>query len=633
MAEGIMSLPDSPEMMGEFDATASPETGPEVSPEDRKKFEDAVREYANADPVRFGNDLMGAVEEADPETVREFRDVLSSVDMPDELVDAMGQMVDALMSEPENYEENRQEFIAEGVPEELLPVTFDAAYFTALNIALDQISEQKNSRPEMPDNMEFAEGGLATLAGMGRGPDTMLAHITPSEARLLRRRGGSGTINPDTGLPEFFFKKLFKAVGKVFKGAVNVVKAIVKPIVNVVKKVAENPIGRVLLTVGATMLLGPGSALFGGAGLAGSLGMAAMPNLALAFNTAAASTLVNWAGGQKFGDALKNGMIAGATAGIGAKVLNLTPEAYTKAAEQAAGAKASGLGESYAGDIPVGKELSAPAPIEDRSVAVTSAKDVSANVGSPASASELSAAAGSPTTATKVAEQSWLGKTFGKPGEWVNDNILPGGIKQKGEVAANEAFNSAYKDAIAKGVSDKAATTLAQNAYDAAVPGLLRTYGPLAAVGIGGAYLAGAFDPATGEEAAPPPGYEGMIDERYAGKTGYQLIEEDPEKWAFKRGDYSTGYHGFDPYSSNYLSGSAPQYAAKGGEMTLDDFPRKTGKIDGPGTGTSDSIPAMLSDGEFVFTAKAVRGAGNGSRRAGAARMYALMKSLEKSNA
>jgi hypothetical protein len=626
MAEGIMSLPDSPEMTGEFDVT----NGPEVSPEDRKKFEDAVREYANADPVRFGNDLMGAVEEADPETVREFRDVLSSVDMPDELVDAMGQMVDALLSEPENYEENRQGFIAEGVPEELLPVTFDAAYFTALNIALDQISEQKNSRPEMPDNMEFAEGGLATLADMGRGPDTMLAHITPSEARLLRRRGGSGTINPDTGLPEFFFKKIFKAIGKVFKAAVNVVTAVVKPIVNVVKKVAENPIGRVLLTVGATMLLGPGSALFGGAGLAGSLGMAAMPNLALAFNTAAASTLVNWAGGQKFGDALKGGLLTGATVGIGSKVLNLTPEAYTKAAEAAkssAAVKTAGLGESYAGEMPEATAL----PEGGANQAITSAK---ASVPDAAtSAADIAAKAGSPTTATKAVEQSWLGKTFGKPGEWVNDNILPGGIKQKGEVAANEAFDSAYKDAIAGGLSDKAATTLAQNAYDAAVPGLLRTYGPLAAVGIGGAYLAGAFDPATGEEAAPPPGYEGMIDERYAGKTGYQLIEEDPEKWAFKRGDYSTGYHGFDPYSSNYLSGSAPQYAAKGGEMTLDDFPRKTGKIDGPGTGTSDSIPAMLSDGEFVFTAKAVRGAGNGSRRAGAARMYALMKSLEKSNA
>lgn len=68
---------------------------------------------------------------------------------------------------------------------------------------------------------------------------------------------------------------------------------------------------------------------------------------------------------------------------------------------------------------------------------------------------------------------------------------------------------------------------------------------------------------------------------------------------------------------------------AKGGEMTMQDFPRKTGPINGPGTGTSDSIPAMLSDGEFVFTAKAVRNAGNGSRRKGAARMYKLMKMLE----
>ena len=36
------------------------------------------------------------------------------------------------------------------------------------------------------------------------------------------------------------------------------------------------------------------------------------------------------------------------------------------------------------------------------------------------------------------------------------------------------------------------------------------------------------------------------------------------------------------------------------------------GEVDGPGTGTSDSVPARLSDGEFVLTAKAVRGAGGG---------------------
>jgi hypothetical protein len=65
------------------------------------------------------------------------------------------------------------------------------------------------------------------------------------------------------------------------------------------------------------------------------------------------------------------------------------------------------------------------------------------------------------------------------------------------------------------------------------------------------------------------------------------------------------------------------------------------GEIEGPGTGTSDSIPAdiyqdgkrvqkaALSDGEFVMTAKAVKGAGNGSRDRGVSRMYELMRRFE----
>lgn len=67
--------------------------------------------------------------------------------------------------------------------------------------------------------------------------------------------------------------------------------------------------------------------------------------------------------------------------------------------------------------------------------------------------------------------------------------------------------------------------------------------------------------------------------------------------------------------------------------LTQGGYPRRTGQIQGPGTTTSDSIPAMLSDGEFVMTAKAVRGAGKGDRRAGAKRMYALMHQLEKNAA
>jgi len=49
--------------------------------------------------------------------------------------------------------------------------------------------------------------GLPALAEMirakGRGKDTILAHITPREAALLKKRGGRGSTNPDTGLLEY----------------------------------------------------------------------------------------------------------------------------------------------------------------------------------------------------------------------------------------------------------------------------------------------------------------------------------------------------------------------------------------------------------------------------------------------
>jgi hypothetical protein len=41
------------------------------------------------------------------------------------------------------------------------------------------------------------------LRQLGRGRDTVLAHITPEEAQMLMDAGGSGDINPNTGLPEF----------------------------------------------------------------------------------------------------------------------------------------------------------------------------------------------------------------------------------------------------------------------------------------------------------------------------------------------------------------------------------------------------------------------------------------------
>jgi len=49
---------------------------------------------------------------------------------------------------------------------------------------------------------------------------------------------------------------------------------------------------------------------------------------------------------------------------------------------------------------------------------------------------------------------------------------------------------------------------------------------------------------------------------------------------------------------------------AEGGDVDQEVFVRMTGDIDGKGTEISDDIPAMLSDGEFVMTGRAVRGAG-----------------------
>jgi len=66
---------------------------------------------------------------------------------------------------------------------------------------------------------------------------------------------------------------------------------------------------------------------------------------------------------------------------------------------------------------------------------------------------------------------------------------------------------------------------------------------------------------------------------------------------------------------------------AQGGIADLD--MRGGGHSIGPGTGTSDDVPAMLSDGEFVMTANAVKNLGGGDRMVGAQRMYQMMNSLD----
>jgi len=96
-----------------------------------------------------------------------------------------------------------------------------------------------------------------------------------------------------------------------------------------------------------------------------------------------------------------------------------------------------------------------------------------------------------------------------------------------------------------------------------------------------------------------------------------------------------TGPGGYDPTVYASMGGEITGFAQGSGQSIkhpdgkVREHPKRIGEIVGPGTGTSDDIPAMLSDGEFVMTAKAVRNAGGGSRKEGAKNMYKMMKSLE----
>ncbi len=107
--------------------------------------------------------------------------------------------------------------------------------------------------------------------------------------------------------------------------------------------------------------------------------------------------------------------------------------------------------------------------------------------------------------------------------------------------------------------------------------------------------------------------------------TGQDLIDADPGKYIIPFGRPTT--FEITRTGGNYVPTPPPPGAQDGGDISY--FPRRNGGIAGPGTGTSDDIPAMLSDGEFVMTAKAVRGAGNGSRKKGMRNMYSMMRNFE----
>ena len=114
-----------------------------------------------------------------------------------DMVGQMTEVIEYALENPDSYTQLRAHAVQKGLArEEDLPLEFNQQFLIVMLLALYEAEEQLSAAPPQ----EFACGGLARH---GRGGDTMLAHINSREAEVLRRMGGSGTVNPNTGLREF----------------------------------------------------------------------------------------------------------------------------------------------------------------------------------------------------------------------------------------------------------------------------------------------------------------------------------------------------------------------------------------------------------------------------------------------
>lgn len=145
----------------------------------------------------------------------------------------------------------------------------------------------------------------------------------------------------------------------------------------------------------------------------------------------------------------------------------------------------------------------------------------------------------------------------------------------------------------------------------------------LGAAGLG---LLGGLDGEEEKQAAPIDyGPDGKAFGKVVGRSGTAYDVNDPRQMESYRQELrELQQPGYDYRTDKYAPVARSSGYASGGDVHAGG-----GEVDGPGTGTSDSVPARLSDGEFVLTAKAVRGAGAGDRDIGAARLYDMMSELE----
>lgn len=547
---------------------------------------------------------------------------------------------------------------------------------------------------------EFGSAGIATfqpianrMASYGRYGDDTVAHVETGELIVpkalidqnpklkasifnhLRELGvedperyvvGSGvnSINPETGMPEFFLKKIFKGIKKTASKVAKGVSKAVKGVAKVIKKAAPVIIPFAL------------NAMF--------------PGLGAIYSGALGSGIGTLIQGGSLKDAFKNaligGAIGGATAAIGggmqaAKAGGTFGEGAMKGIQDAAKLSnlktagqqlASGqFGQSGYDAVTMDPAAAAypdygNAPVTDPQVAATQAtalpSDAAPGMSKPPLASDMSTQLYGPDPQAMPTGEA-LYATAPPPPQDVTSlrpppeqvslmDKISGGAEtvmdygQKGmdfltgtpdTATINQIELDAYNKAIQAGAPKALAEQQAARAVADATPGLLRTYGPSLALAGGAAYAGGMFD-------TPEPDDEPTVEE-LQGPTGVDLIAGDPGKYLVtgntespmtSTGQYVVGtdyaYNPLDYFNQNpflrpgALAARPIQAVADGGEI----FPRRVGGImPNEGIPGQDSVRAMLMPGEFVMTTNAVKGLGNGNNQVGINRMYDMMRGLE----
>jgi len=388
------------------------------------------------------------------------------------------------------------------------------------------------------------------------------------------------SINPVTGQPEFFFKKIFKAVKNVFKK---------------VLPIAAPIIGNAIAPgIGGIIASGLTAKLQGG-----SWGDA-LKSAGLSY---ASQALFQGIG--NIGDTASGGFTGGLSRGLASPF---------QAAQGLVGVGdyANPLKQGiFSGNYFEGKDLGTFGGIKD-----TLLPTYDKTGGGITGTTRLN----SPPSGGKAVLNNTgqnLPATYGL--ESPNDSII---VNLDGTLTGGSPITPAVSDPSflsKEGLKKFASSNLGGNLITGAV--------------VGGLTYITAPDPESDEEIlaklGPASAERRAYEELIAGRASDPTFPTTPEGQALLRAAGLTPTRTPEQMArSAGVSVEAAQNFQKGRYGKT--FAAGGGEIIGPGSGTSDSIPAMLSDGEFVMTAEAVRNAGKGDRDLGAARMYDMMTKFER---